>query len=184
MSETESRREVLLEKMADHLLAEGLQGSSLRPLAAAAGTSDRMLLHYFENKAELLSSTLVVVTRRLATLLDSARQDRMSIAELLGYLAAMMKEPVVRPYLRLSLELTAAAARDEEPGRKAARAVYEEFERWIDSCLLVDEAEQRESSLALVLALVEGLVVLDALGFDAQIDDAIHRVSKTCEGPC
>jgi len=45
MSVRTDRRQAALERMADHLLREGMTGASLRPLAAAAGTSDRMLLY-------------------------------------------------------------------------------------------------------------------------------------------
>ena len=48
------RREAAIERMADHVLSEGLAAGTLRPLAAAAGTSDRMLLYYFADKDELL----------------------------------------------------------------------------------------------------------------------------------
>ena len=43
MARIEDRRALLLGKLADHVLAHGLSASSLRPLAKAAGTSDRML---------------------------------------------------------------------------------------------------------------------------------------------
>ena len=59
------RREEAIERMADHLLAEGLGAATLRPLAAAAGTSDRMLLYYFNDKDELLSATLHRVAERM-----------------------------------------------------------------------------------------------------------------------
>ncbi len=38
------RREQLAEQATDYVLEHGLLGLSLRPLAAALGTSDRMLL--------------------------------------------------------------------------------------------------------------------------------------------
>ena len=49
------RRGELLDRMAAHLLAHGLEGANLRPLARAAGTSDRMLLYYFADKEELFA---------------------------------------------------------------------------------------------------------------------------------
>ena len=58
--------------MADHLLAAGLTGVNLRALAAAAGTSDRMLLYYFTDKDELLAATLACIAARLTAKLDAA----------------------------------------------------------------------------------------------------------------
>lgn len=61
MRKADTRRQQILERLADHVLAHGMQAASLRPLAAAAGTSDRMLLHYFADKEELITATLALV---------------------------------------------------------------------------------------------------------------------------
>ena len=66
------RRDDAVEHMADHLLSEGLSAATLRPLAAAAGTSDRMLLYYFADKEEILSATLRRVAERMLLQLDEA----------------------------------------------------------------------------------------------------------------
>jgi AcrR family transcriptional regulator len=47
------RRQVLLESVSDAVLAHGLMGLTLRPLAAAVGTSDRMLIYHFGSRDEL-----------------------------------------------------------------------------------------------------------------------------------
>lgn len=60
MSVRDTRRQAALERMADHVLAAGLRGASLRPLAQVAGTSDRMLLYYFTNKGELSPRSLQI----------------------------------------------------------------------------------------------------------------------------
>src|SRR5580693_6683546 len=72
MSIRDERREAAIERMADHLLLEGLGAATLRPLAAAAGTSDRMLLYYFSDKDELLSATLQRLAARMTAQLDEA----------------------------------------------------------------------------------------------------------------
>ena len=50
MTRTPMTRENLLPLLAAYVLEHGLAGLSLRPLAAAAGTSDRMLLYHFASK--------------------------------------------------------------------------------------------------------------------------------------
>jgi AcrR family transcriptional regulator len=52
------RRERLAEAATDYALAHGLVGLSLRPLAAALGTSDRMLLYHFGTKDDLVATVL------------------------------------------------------------------------------------------------------------------------------
>ncbi len=61
----DSRRAALLDMIADHLLAAGLGKSSLRLLAAACRTSDRMLLYYFADKDSLMVAALQAISLRL-----------------------------------------------------------------------------------------------------------------------
>ncbi|GAB4192095.1 MAG: TetR family transcriptional regulator [Roseiflexaceae bacterium] len=154
--------------MADHVLAQGLQGASLRPLAAAAGTSDRMLLHYFVDKEELLTATLSLVTQRLIAVLEAAQTEPLPFQRLLSLLAVMLKDKQIQPYTRLWLELVAAAAGDKEPFRSIARQIAGSFQDWIARALYVEQEEEREALAALTLALVEGLIIFDALGDDTK----------------
>lgn len=173
----ETRRQLLLERMADHVLAHGLQAASLRPLAAAAGTSDRMLLHYFVDKEELLTATLTLVTQRLIALLESVRADPMPFQSLLPQLAKMLKDARIRPYMRLWLELVTFAAGDKEPFRSIARQICSTFLNWIAAALHVENAAERESLAALMLAIIEGLIIFDALGDDAKRTAALAGVA-------
>ena len=51
-------REELLESVTDYVLEHGLIGFSLRPVAAAIGTSDRMLIYHFTNRDALISAVV------------------------------------------------------------------------------------------------------------------------------
>lgn len=53
-----TRREALAEGACDYVLDRGLIGLSLRPLAAALGTSDRMLLYHFGTREALIAEVL------------------------------------------------------------------------------------------------------------------------------
>ena len=53
-----TRREELAEAATDYALEHGLIGLSLRPLAQAIGTSDRMLLYHFDDKDDLVATIL------------------------------------------------------------------------------------------------------------------------------
>jgi AcrR family transcriptional regulator len=53
-----TRREELAEAATDYALEHGLIGLSLRPLAEAIGTSDRMLLYHFADKDDLVATIL------------------------------------------------------------------------------------------------------------------------------
>lgn len=60
----EHHREDLLERATDYVLAHGLIGLSLRPLAAAIGTSDRMLIYHFQNRDALVSAVVARTNER------------------------------------------------------------------------------------------------------------------------
>lgn len=53
-------RRALAEATAEYLASHGLATLSLRPLARAIGTTDRMLIHYFKTKEHLVSEALQV----------------------------------------------------------------------------------------------------------------------------
>jgi AcrR family transcriptional regulator len=59
-----TRRDELAEGATDYALAHGLIGLSLRPLAEALGTSDRMLLYHFRDKDDLVATILRNTTTR------------------------------------------------------------------------------------------------------------------------
>ena len=66
-----TRRDELLDRVTDHVLAEGLIGLSLRPLAAAVGTSDRMLIYHFGSRDALVSAVVGRTTERAIELIDA-----------------------------------------------------------------------------------------------------------------
>ncbi|GAB2445608.1 hypothetical protein GCM10027062_27980 [Nocardioides hungaricus] len=74
-----SRREELLDQVTDHVLEHGLIGLTLRPVAAAIGTSDRMLIYHFGNRDGLVSAVVGRTGERAA-----------------AYVAAMPPAPTVR----------------------------------------------------------------------------------------
>jgi AcrR family transcriptional regulator len=167
MKKGERRRIELLERLADHLLVHGLQGASLRPLAAAAGTSDRMLLHYFVDKEELLTATLTLVTQRMIDLLEAARTEPMPFHALLTLLTSMLKDSRIQPYMRLWLELLPLAVRGQAPFLGIAQRISTTLRDWIAGALLVNKEDEREPLAALTLTIIEGFVMFDALGDDS-----------------
>jgi AcrR family transcriptional regulator len=92
------RRDELLERAYRYALEHGVADLSLRPLAAAIGSSPRVLLFLFGSKAELVQALLARARRDELALLDRARSmaahesDRRApiavAAEVWGWLAA------------------------------------------------------------------------------------------------
>ena len=59
------RKQELVEAAIGYLLEHGLADLSLRPLAAAAGTSARLLIYHFGSKERLLAEVLAALQSRL-----------------------------------------------------------------------------------------------------------------------
>ena len=98
MEKTEAKRQLIFNQIADHLLASGMKDSSLRQLAAAIGTSDRMLLHYFVNKEELMTAALNLVAARMISLLESTGAQQMPFQTLLPSPCRVLEDPGIRKH--------------------------------------------------------------------------------------
>lgn len=174
MSRADHRRADLLDRMADHVLAHGLGAASLRPLAEAAGTSDRMLLYYFRDKAELLAAVLDRLAARLGAELEARAAGRpVPPAALRAALAAAALDDALRPFLRLWLEIAAAAGRGDPVCAAAGQRIARGFLAWTDAQLDLPDPAERAAEAARLLAAIEGLALLDALGLGPEIRDAL-----------
>ncbi len=121
--------------MADHILLEGLGAATLRPLAAAAGTSDRMLLYYFADKDELLTATLARIAARMTAELDDAIPigPLRSFPELLEEVWTALSSESLKPFMHVWLDLAAGAARGLQPHLDLAGEIAEGFLAWVTS---------------------------------------------------
>lgn len=178
-----SRRDHLLEAMADHLVAVGLDGASLRPLAAAAGTSDRMLLYYFADKDDLIDGVLTTVAERLTRLVDGPEAERRPAEALVRELWAAARTPAVRPYMQLFLEVAARAGRGEEPYRRVGGQIADLFLQWTEQRILVAPGADPRAAAAQILATIDGFTLLDAVGRGGLADRAFAGDSAAGRPP-
>ncbi len=167
MKKDEIKRIALVEKLADHMLEHGLIGSSLRPLAKAAGTSDRMLLYYFIDKDELLTATAAAVAGRLTVML-TARVAPAPMAEeaLIRHLIALLSEPAYWPYMRLWLEMASHAASGDILFKTIGSQIGHGFLMWAAAQLDEGDDARRAQQAARVMRATEGWLFLKAIGLD------------------
>ena len=180
MTIRDDRREAAIERMADHVLSEGLAAATLRPLAAAAGTSDRMLLYYFADKDELLAATLERIAARMVARLDGAIpiEPRRPFPVLLREVWAAMASESLRPFMPLWLDLASGAARGLQPHRDIAGQIADGFLDWV-AIRLKPESDGEPPLLApLFLASIEGMYLLEAIGRGALADSAATELSS------
>jgi AcrR family transcriptional regulator len=103
-------RDKLLAKCLKYFLKEGVANLSLRPLAAAVGTSARMLVHHFGSKEELIAAVMTQVRDKLQSLLRNVAgaEHHSATAVMLAFWELMtIRENL--PYLRLLLEVQVLA---------------------------------------------------------------------------
>lgn len=160
----------MLEKMADHVLAQGLTQATLRPLARAAGTSDRMLIYHFGSKDGVIAALLDHITQRFTEILDATSLPApAALADLIEALAAKMQGPAALPYGCLWLEVVAGAARGGGAYQNAATRILAHFQGWIAARLPPARRSAADTSAAASFALtvIEGCLLLGAAGKDS-----------------
>lgn len=119
-----SRREELLDRVTDHVLAHGLIGLTLRPLAAAIGTSDRMLIYHFGSRDALVSEVVAHATAR-ATVAVEALPAAPSVRAAVNSLWIAYREDPLHGCLTLYCQAAASGLIGEEPYLSDARASNE-----------------------------------------------------------
>jgi AcrR family transcriptional regulator len=179
MSIREDRRDAALDRMADHVLSEGLTGATLRPLAAAAGTSDRMLLYYFTDKDELLTAILERIAARLLADLNAMIARRRPFASLLKGVWGVLNLPRHRPYMNIWYDLASGAARGLEPHRKISGVIADGYLAWIEDRLARDADGPPDQTAPLFLAALQGMYLLNAIGRPVIAADAMVGIVRS-----
>ena len=171
MSTRDEQRERVTALLAAHLLATGLGQSSLRQLAQAAGVSDRMLLYYFTDKADVLSAAMARVAAQMAGDLAGALPDGTTLPpdQLVILAARLTAGDEMRAFMRLWVEVIAAAARREEPFVGIAGQVVAGFRAWLAPRLDVPPGTDREALAGAIIALIDGLALVDICSSHAEM---------------
>lgn len=178
MGEWEEQRRALVDGAAQYVLRHGLTGLSLRPLAAALGTSDRMLLYYFSSKDELVGEVLRALSAGLQGLLAASIPDaRVPVARLVAAADALLAQPELRPSGAVSLELFGLAARGTEPYASAAAAILGEWIDWAEQRIAGPARGRRARAIGAV-ACIEGMLVLRGTGHDAGLPRAVTALLR------
>ncbi len=98
----------------DYVLAHGLVDLSLRPMAAALGTSDRMLIYHFGSKERLVGEVLGHAQQRLGQTVSPPGPQVRNLADLIGHLWTALKVPGAAQLTRLYLETCVLALQDPQ----------------------------------------------------------------------
>jgi AcrR family transcriptional regulator len=115
-----TRRDELSEAAADYVLEHGLIELSLRPLAKALGTSDRMLLYHFESKDDLVATILRTTSERSVRRLRAV-PDSPSLRQAVLDLWRLISTGSQQASLRLYVEAAALGLFGREPYASVVR---------------------------------------------------------------
>src|SRR5437868_6326373 len=127
-----ARRETLLDGAAAYLLRNGVAGMSLRPMAAAIGTSARLLIYHFGSKERLLIEAMAVIRQRARTEVEAmlsvapASRDLPPLVQTFWRWCTARRN---RPYLRLLFEVHGLALQNP---RQYAGYLEGSILHWID----------------------------------------------------
>jgi AcrR family transcriptional regulator len=155
------RRAELLDACYAYVLEHGVADLTLRPLAAATGTSPRVLLYLFGSKDDLVRELLARARHEQMTLMASALDGRAGGFEaLVDRLWTFLTQPRQRPAVRLTYEAFLLSL-SHNPGPWAGFAA-ESVRDWLG--LLVDAQpdtphQEAEIRATRALALIRGLML-------------------------
>lgn len=169
MVASDTRRAEIIERLADHVLTHGLSASSLRPLAKAAGTSDRMLLYYFADKAEMMTSTLGLIAMRMTMMMEARKaSEPLPVEQLQPLLLKAMLDGEMWPYMRVWLEIASLSAKGDPFYREVGEQLGRGFLTWGAMQIAAPDEQQRQRDAARLLVMAEGIVVLKSIGLDGE----------------
>jgi AcrR family transcriptional regulator len=168
-----SRREELLEQVADHVLAHGLIGLTLRPLAAAIGTSDRMLIYHFGSRDELVSAVVAHATDRAVACID-ALPGAPSVRSAVNRLWVAYGEQPLDSCLDVYVQAAATGLFGSEPFLSEVRACNDRWSAALRSYLVRSGAPVRRAGRVVTL--------VDSSLYGFHLDLATDRPDELARG--
>jgi AcrR family transcriptional regulator len=174
---TPSPRDRLLAAAVDHVLEHGLSDLSLRELAAAIGTSHRMLLYHFGSKEDLIVAIIRTVEQQQRDAFLDIDPDA-TPADAVRDMWRRFTEPGLGPHERLFYEIYGQALQ----GRPGAVDMLDGvIEDWVAPATAYAQARGADPDIARVdarlsVAVIRGLL-LDWLATDDRdaVDAALER---------
>ncbi len=131
-------KEKILTDTVKYLLEYGISNLSLRPLAKSMGTSDRMILYYFKNKEELVSSAVKLVAEGIISLVkrDLERLELKSETNFIDVIWNLFIDPKNRNATCLFFEIDILMMREPNLYGETAKYLMSEWNELIKQGLI------------------------------------------------
>jgi AcrR family transcriptional regulator len=144
-------RDVLLARIVDEVGRNGLHDRSLRDLAAATGTSHRMLIYHFGSREGLVAAIVTAVEDAQRELMRDLAVDVESPSALVRALWERLSAPALHPFIRLFFESASYAA-----------GAYERTAPWLEDAEALSHqlgVEYDPVDIRLGVAVIRGLLL-------------------------
>ena len=175
-------RDQLLQDCLAYFLRHGVAHLSLRPLAAAIGTSARMLLHYFGSKEALIAEVMGQVHWRLQSTFEELSQSPANQRHLLVNFWKALTTMANRPSLRLLFEVQMLALQNPKRYRRYLTGTSASWRELIEQAL--PPGVGRVASATLYNAVIDGLLLeLLATGDLRRTSQALRSFIDRCVPP-
>jgi AcrR family transcriptional regulator len=172
------RKQELLEAVIADLERDGIGDRSLREIAAAVGTSHRMLIHHFGSRHGLLTEVVRSVEAAQRAFLASLGPGPENAVDAMDAMWRRLSDPSLWPAERLFFECYARASRGEQPYASLIPGLVDD---WLDQVAASGSVEERARA-RLGLAVFRGLL-LDLVGTSdrAGVDAAYEEFRALAE---
>jgi AcrR family transcriptional regulator len=173
-----SARERLLAAAIEHVSQHGVGEISLRGLAAALGTSHRMLIYHFGSREALLIEVIRTVEEQQRMALAQILEDAdMPPAEIMRRMWARVADPALWPNERLFFEVYAQALQGSPHALPLLDGIVDAWVEPLAALVAPDRPkDEARAEARLGVAVVRGLLLdLLATGDRAAVDAAMER---------
>jgi len=158
-------REIWVERIADHVLTNGVANLSVRTVAAKYGVTAQALLNHFGSKEELLQDVLAGAAYRDLLILEGMIGKMTSLDQLVTDMLRAFRRSSFRRMFAFQVELFATSAIDpEQYSHFAVRSTKKAHKLFEEQARRDGVPEDRVQAVSgMVLTTLRGLV-LEALG--------------------
>jgi AcrR family transcriptional regulator len=177
-----SAKEQLLGAVIEHFTVDGLGDQSLRAIAAAVGTSHRMLIYHFGSKDGLLVEVVrAVEARTLAQFSAIGGLEGATADTVVRQMWAHVADPALADFERLFFALYGRALQGDE---RFGPLLGQNIEAWLEANVALGAAQDIPAALTrrharLGMAVVRGLLLdLLATGDRAGVDAALEVFAR------
>jgi AcrR family transcriptional regulator len=165
-------RQALLAAVIANLERDGIGDRSLREIAAAVGSSHRMLIHHFGSRQGLLTEIVRAVEADQRAFLASVEGQDAGPAAVMRSMWERLSDPRLWPAERLFFECYARACRGEEPYARLLPGLVDD---WLNGVAGPDADDTARAEVRAALAMYRGLLLdLVGTGDRAGVDQAFE----------